>query len=61
MGFLKGYVTYISAFLMVITGILQMVGMAPDFSQTSVQGWDLVMAGIAMFGVGRKLAKLEGK
>ena len=58
---LKGYVTYISAALMVITGILQILGLAPDVISTSVQGWDLVMAGLAIFGVGRKLTTLETK
>lgn len=58
---LKGYVTYISAALMVLTGILQIMGMAPEIIQTSMQGWDLVMAGLAIFGIGRKLATIENK
>jgi len=58
---LKGYITYISAALMVITGVLQIAGVAPDIIQTTVQGWDLIMAGLAIFGVGRKLATIERK
>lgn len=59
--FMKGYVTYISAVLMIVTGALQIAGLAPDVIQTTVQGWDLIMAGLAIFGVGRKLAGIENR
>lgn len=58
---LKGYVSKIGFGLMILTGILQIIGVAPDIIQTSVQGWDLIMAGIAGFGIARKLATIERK
>lgn len=61
MGFLKGYITYIAAALMIITGILQMTGMAPDVIQTSVHGWDLIMMGLGIFGIGRKVQAVVDK
>lgn len=61
MTLLKGYVTYISAALMIVTGLLQLLGLGPEFMTTSLHGWDLVMGGLGVFGVGRKLASLEAK
>lgn len=61
MTILKGYVTYISAVLMIVTGLLQLLGVGPDFMTTSLHGWELVMSGLTVFGVGRKLANLETK
>ena len=58
---LKGYISIIGFGLMVVTGILQMLGVAPEAIQTNIQGWDLVMAGIAGLGVSRKLAVIEKK
>ena len=58
---LKGYMTTISAALMVIVGALQLVGISPDFIQTSLHGMDLILAGLATFGIGRKLATIEQK
>lgn len=58
---LKGYATTISAVLMVITGALQLLGISPEFMVTSVHGMDLVLAGLATFGIGRKLSTLEAK
>ena len=59
--FLDGYKTYVAAVLMIITGALQMAGYAPDVIQTSIHGWDLIMAGIAAIGVGHKLEKIVSK
>lgn len=61
MRFLKGYITYIAAALMIIIGVLQITGLVPDFIQTSVQGLDLIMAGLAVFGIGRKVQAIVDK
>ena len=58
---LKGYVSAIGFGLMIVTGILQILGVAPEAIQTNVQGWDLIMAGIAGLGIARKLAVIEKK
>lgn len=58
---LKGYVTYISAALMIVTGILQLIGFAPEVIQTTVHGWELIMMGLTVFGVGRKIQTLINK
>ena len=60
-GMLKGYVSAIGFGLMIVTGILQILGVAPEAIQTNVQGWDLIMAGIAGLGIARKLAVIEKK
>ena len=61
MNFLKGWITYISAALMIVTGALQMFGLAPDWMSTNVTGLDLIMAGLAIFGIGRKLSVIENR
>jgi len=58
---LKGYVTYISAALMIVTGGLDLLGLTPGFMTTTLHGWDLVMAGLTTLGIGRKLATIETK
>ena len=58
---LQGYITYISAALMIITGILQLAGVLPDVFQTTVQGWELIMMGLGVFGIGRKVQALINK
>lgn len=49
----------VGAVLAIVTGLLQIVGASPDWmGTTSVQGWDLVMAGWLALGFGRKFERI---
>jgi len=58
-GFLDGYKTIIAGGLMVLTGIAQMIGVAPETFQTGSVGWELVMEGLAVIGLRGGIAKIK--
>ena len=59
MSMINGYKTYIAAFLMVVTGLAQMAGVAPEImAHTDPNGWSLVVAGFGLLGLGHKLEKM---
>lgn len=59
MSMMDGYKTYIAAFLMIATGLAQMVGVAPEImAYTDPNGWALVVAGFGLLGIGHKLEKM---
>ena len=55
---IDGYKTYLAAFGMVATGLGQIASsyLADDWASIG-EGWNLVLAGLAVLGVGHKLAK----
>ncbi len=60
MGFLDGYKTYIAAFGVISTGVGQMIAgyMADDWPGIG-QGWNLVLSGLVVFGIGHKMDKAK--
>ena len=57
-GWIDGYKTYLAAFGMILTGLGQISTsyLADDWASIG-EGWNLVLAGLAVLGVGHKLAK----
>jgi len=52
-------ITKITGVLAILTGLLQMTGMAPDFiNPGTIQGWELVLYGLGLIGIGRKLERI---
>ena len=57
--FLSGYKVYIAGGLMALTGLAQMVGVAPETFSTGETGWELVLAALALVGIGHKIDKTK--
>ena len=62
LNFIDGYKTIIAATLMILTGLASMLGVGlPEQMAISGTGWEMVVAGFGLLGIGGKLDKSRKK